>query len=247
MSSQEALESAPVATREPLRLVLAAGREVQAFARLASLMVREREPVVPRDVPAGDDVVVFVHGLMATAGATRPLRDRLEQLSGVRATSFTYDSRCGVVEVARAIDGLLAELPQHCRVHLVGHSMGGVAVRWHVQEVRRDARVVQTISIAAPFEGARGARWVPGPVGRDIRANSALLKQLWQGASAVELPHLTILGGLDTAISVRTRWPVGQRLVVPDCGHNGLLFHPAVGRAVVERVLASRHTVASSS
>ena len=226
----------------------AASREVRAVARLASLMMREREPALPEGVAPGDDVVVFVHGFLTTAGAMRPLRDRLERRAGARTTGFTYGSVLGVAQVAQVLGRLVDQLPSHARIHLVGHSLGGLAVRWYVQQIRRDPRVVQTICIAAPFEGARGARWVPGVVGRDIRANSPVLQRLDQSADAArDLPHLTILGALDTAIPIRTRGPVGERVIIADCGHNGLLFHPAVGDAVVARVLASRALRAASA
>jgi pimeloyl-ACP methyl ester carboxylesterase len=191
--------------------------------------------------------VVLVHGALATAGAWRPLRTRIENETGARTASFTYGPSSGVVEIARALGKLVAGLPDGVTVHLVGHSLGGLAVRWFVQEMPADARVVQTVSVAAPFEGARGARLFPGRAGRDMRRGSAVLERLADSAAGSALPHLSIFGTTDTAVSGDTHFPVGERLVLPYAGHNALLFHDGVGSAIVERIRAIRAGSASNA
>jgi triacylglycerol lipase len=207
---------------------------------MASLLPRDWQGVVPASCRSGEDVVVLVHGLFATAGVMRPLRRGIEGIAGTHTAAFTYVPGTGVEDIARALDRVLGTLPSDARIHLFGHSMGGLVVRWFVQELRRDPRVVQTVTVATPFQGARGAVFMPGRAGRDIRAGSAVLERLQASAASVDLPHLSILGGLDTAVPLATAFPVGERLVIPQCGHNGLLFHPVVRQAVVERVLGSR-------
>jgi pimeloyl-ACP methyl ester carboxylesterase len=54
------------------------GAEPLAFLREVRLMAHDLGAVVPRVRP-GDDVVVLVHGFMASAGVFRPLRARLER------------------------------------------------------------------------------------------------------------------------------------------------------------------------
>jgi len=140
--------------------------------------------------------------------------------------------------VAEALGALVRRLPEGVRVHLVGHSLGGLAVRWFVQEQdgARDPRIVQTVSLAAPFQGARGARLFPGPAGRDMRAGSASLSRLVASASRSALPHLSVFGTTDTAVDAKTRFPVGERLVISGAGHNALLFDDRVTALVAERV-----------
>jgi triacylglycerol lipase len=213
----------------------AAAREARAFARLASLLPLDLGPVVPRSVRDGDDVAVLVHGALATAGAWRPLRERLAR-DGIHSASFTYRPSAGVVAITGGISRLLARLPKGARVCLVGHSLGGLAVRWFVQEVGGDPRVVGTITVAAPFGGARGASLLPGQAGRDMSRGSSVLEQLTTSAGAVELPHLSILGDADTAVSVDTSFPVGDRLVIAGAGHNALLFHDDVADSILARL-----------
>ena len=220
------------------KYVQAAAQEARAFVRLATLLHRDLADVVPGGVLEGDHVVVLVHGALATAGAWRPLREGLSS-RGVHSASFTYAPSAGVVAIAAGIERLLQRLPAAARVHLVGHSLGGLAVRWFVQEAPHDARVVQTVTVAAPFGGARGASLLPGQAGRDMSRGSAVLERLTASATASSVPHLSILGSADTAVAVDTVFPVGERLIVPGAGHNALLFHSDVLDSILARLRRS--------
>jgi pimeloyl-ACP methyl ester carboxylesterase len=212
--------------------VEAAAREARAFARLATLLPLDLGPVVSDGVRAGDDVVVLVHGALATAGAWRPLRERLTD-AGVHSASFTYGPSAGVVAISNGIAGIVRRLPPQVRICLVGHSLGGLAVRWFVQETGGDSRIVGTVTVAAPFGGARGAALLPGQAGRDMSRGSSVLERLFVSAHGSGLPHLSILGDLDTAVSEHTVFPVGDRLVIRGAGHNALLFHDDVAGSIL--------------
>ncbi len=218
-----------------VRFLRAATREARAFLRLATLLPLDLSRAVPLDIRSGDDVAVLVHGSLATGGAWRPLRRQLESKRAFVVT-FTYGPGAGVREVAEQIAAILGRLPGGARIHLVGHSLGGLAVRWFVQEMPHDARVVQTISVAAPFAGARGAWLFPGPAGRDMQRGSATLQRLAETAGFAGIPHLSIFGTADTAVSADTTFPVGERLVVPDAGHNMLLFDDMVVDRIVRAI-----------
>ena len=131
-------------------------REASAFASQARLLHLDAfSPVVPREVLDGEDVVVVLHGLFATAGVLRPLRKHLERRAGIRTAAMSYPPGRSAREVADQLDALLDELPSHARLHLVGHSLGGIIVR-HVAVREHDPRIVQTITMASPFGGIRG-------------------------------------------------------------------------------------------
>lgn len=209
--------------------------EARAVARLAALLPLDWAE--PRPLSADvDDVVVLVHGTMASAGAWRPLRAELSLLERTHSMAFSYTPVRGVADVADLIKDCLSRVPANVRVHLVGHSLGGLAVRWFVQETDGDARVVQTISVAPPFDGARGAALLPGPAGRDLRSGSPVLARLAESAFGPRIPHLSIFGSADTAVDPATSFPAGERVAVSGAGHNALLFHPEVSRQVRERV-----------
>jgi len=215
------------------------GREALAFARQATLMHRDVTATYPRLAEPGDDVVVLLHGLFATAGVLRPIRHAVEQQTGAYTASFSYAPGPGVAAVADSLGELVDRLPSGVFIHLVGHSMGGVAARWFVQELGGDPRIVQSISLASPFRGTRRAMLVPAAAGRDIVPESAVLSRLAE-RDACGVPHLSVVAGADLLVTEEAVLHHGERVVIDGCGHNGLLYHPSVAELVVGRVLAAQ-------
>jgi triacylglycerol lipase len=172
--------------------------EAMATLREAVLLARDLAPVVPR-VGAGEDVVVLLHGFMASAGVFRPMRARLEG-AGIHVASFTHAPGAGVRRIAAQLALLVGRIHQAARVHLVGHSLGGVVARWYVQQMGGDLRVAQTISLASPFYGAPVARRLRVLVGADLHGESELLARVRAGADHVSVPHTSIIGGADRMV-----------------------------------------------
>jgi pimeloyl-ACP methyl ester carboxylesterase len=238
--SLEMQSDAPAAqiSLPPLTRLRAAQREVLAYVVQAGLIARDLGPTRPLYVPSGGDLVVFIHGWLATAGVLRPLRRRVEQELGVQTASFTYAPNLSVERVAERLRDFVGSIDQGVRVHLVGHSVGGLVARWYVQQLGGAARVTQTISIGSPFQGTRHARRLPGPVCRALMPASVLLSELKASAHA-GVPHLSIAAAKDPIVTELALFHLGEWLVVDDAGHNSLLYHPRVVRAVVRRLSQS--------
>jgi triacylglycerol lipase len=219
----------------------ALSREVfEAYATLQEvvLMPRDLQTVVP-SLSAGDDVVVLIHGFMASPGVFRPLRHRLEQELLVKTASFTHLPGAGVEWIAGQLAQLLKRLPKGARVHLVGHSLGGFVARWY--ELReRHIDVVQTISLGSPFAGTKVAYGMPILVGADLHPRSPLVKQLRAKASQCAVPHLSIVGDTDRLVLPRNSamLPFGDVEIVRGAGHNGLLYDERVHQIVCDRLLS---------
>ncbi|HMR05785.1 MAG TPA: hypothetical protein PKA88_08405 [Polyangiaceae bacterium] len=215
------------------------GKEALAFARQAALMARNVNGQTPSQVLESDDVVVLLHGLFATAGVLRPLSERIQLEASAHTATFSYAPGPGVHAIARRLSHLLAELPSGARLHLVGHSLGGVVARWFVQELGGDPRIVQTISLGSPFNGTRSARFMPTTAGRDISLDSKVLRRLRERPNH-GVPHVSVAASDDTVVSEPAVFCQGERVLVEGCGHNGLLFDQRVAHLVVSRIVASR-------
>jgi pimeloyl-ACP methyl ester carboxylesterase len=212
-------------------------REAIAIARQATLIYRDVRGARPMWVRSDRDVVMLVHGLFATAGVLRPLRREIETRTGACSTSFTHPPGPGIRSIAEDIARAVRAISGDVRIHLIGHSIGGVAVRYFVQELGSDARIAQTVSLGSPFDGARPARLFPAPVGRDIAPGSALLRQLAQGArQRLVVPHVSIAGLEDHVVPSGAYLAAGERVSVSGCGHNSLLYHPRVAAEIVSRI-----------
>ncbi|MFO0617746.1 MAG: hypothetical protein U0414_34450 [Polyangiaceae bacterium] len=216
-------------------------REVGAFARQAVLLPRDVDrPVVPRGVRSGEDIVVVLHGLFASAGVLRPMRARFERYAGVHTATISYAPHRSVREIGGFLRRLLADLPSDARIHLVGHSLGGVVTR-HFAVTEDDPRVVQTIALASPFGGVRGVGVLSIDLARDLEPESDVLRAIRTRVLERPIPHLSIVAGSDVLFKdpVVHALADGDVHILPECGHNALLFDEDCLGMVEARVMAS--------
>jgi pimeloyl-ACP methyl ester carboxylesterase len=210
-------------------------REALAMVRQATLLRRDLSAVVP---PRGPDVALLVHGFLATAGVLRPLREALETDAGVTVASFTHAPGVGVTGLAERVGELVGRLEAE-RIHLVGHSIGGLAVRWFATELGGDPRVVHTVSLASPFWGVRRARLFPGTLARELEPGSAVLARLRAGVGH-GVTHFAVSGSHDAVVGPPSRLGSADEMVAAGCGHNAVLYDAGVLGAVVARVVERR-------
>jgi pimeloyl-ACP methyl ester carboxylesterase len=210
-------------------------REALAMARQATLLRHDLDVVVPA---RGGDVAVLVHGFLATAGVLRPLGDALAQGAGVTLASFTHVPGIGVTALAERVGEHVRALDAE-RIYLVGHSIGGLALRWFTTELGGDRRVVQTVSLASPFWGVRRVRLLPGKLAREIQPGSAVLARLRAGLGS-GVPHFAVSGSHDAVVGPPARLGAADELVAAGCGHNAGLYDAHVLRAVAERIRERR-------
>lgn len=185
----------------------------------------------------GDDVVVLLHGFFASAGAFRPMRAQLER-AGARVATFTHAPGQGVRSIARSLAVLVDKIPSCARVHVVGHSLGGLVARWYVQELGGHTRVAQTISLASPFGGTPVAARFPFLVGADLHAASTTLERLRSSPHALRVPHTSVIAGEDHLVVPQesAAFPHGDVVVMQGRSHNSLLFDGDVAELIASRV-----------
>lgn len=212
--------------------------ETIATLREVVLMHKDLAPVVPEQLCEHDDVVIFVHGFFATAGVFRPMRQRIVDDTGSKVASFTHAPGVSIVRIAKSLARIVDRMAKCKRVHLVGHSLGGLVARYYVQELGGHERVSQTISLGSPFGGTEIARRFPILVGRELSRTSPLLARLRARAHEHEVPHTSIVAEDDSMIVPRESavFPRGDVVVLPNRGHNSLLFDGESITAVTERV-----------
>lgn len=198
-------------------------------------------PVVPAGVEPDDHVVVLLHGLFATAGVLRPLRQRIERHRRIRAATLSYPPGPGAVTIGKRLEALLDRLPERCSVHLLGHSLGGIVARHYALTVE-DPRIVSTIALAAPFGGVPAAAALPGGFewARDLDPDSPVLRIIRLTQATREIPHLSITAGGDVLASSSQSHalPYGDHVVIDGIGHNTILFDPGAMDHVERRVLS---------
>ncbi|RYE83789.1 MAG: alpha/beta fold hydrolase [Myxococcales bacterium] len=230
-------------------------REVGALGRQSLLLgrnLRVRAASVPE---AGEpvDVVVLVHGFLATAGVFGPLETRLRQAGVEHLVSFTYHPFRSPVSLAEELREMCDRLPPRARLHLIGHSLGGLVARLYVEALGGIERVTQTISLASPFGGAPAAERVAGTIGRwlpetvwqgllaqvgAMRPDGPVLRAAGRRSQAVR--HTSIVAADDLLVPVASASLPGDEVILVDgVGHNGMLFDGRVIDAVCALVLGA--------
>lgn len=221
--------------------------ETIATLREVVLSPLDLAPRLPEGVTEGDDVVVLIHGFMASAGVFRPMRKALEDRANAKVASFTHAPGEGVVRIAKKLRKLVSQVPKGVRLHLVGHSLGGLVARYYVQELDGAHKVTQTISIASPFFGTRVAHLFPIFVGKDLHHESEVLGRLRARAHEHDVPHLSMLAEADRVVVPETSamFPAGEVVTFRDRGHNSLLYDTRSIDVIVERVRGERPPTSS--
>lgn len=215
--------------------------ETRATLREVSLLACDLAPVLPEH-GEGDDVVVLVHGFFASAGVWRPMKKRLEAELGAKVATFTHAPGATVRIIAQQLHKLVSRIHAGARVHLVGHSLGGVVARWYVQEHGGHTRAAQTIALASPFGGTPAAERFPILVGNDLVTHSHVLTRLRARARVHGVPHLSIVGTEDKLVphAKIAALPDGDLVELHGRGHNTLLYDDEVIRLVIDRIRSAR-------
>ena len=131
------------------------------------------------------------------------------------------------------------------KVHVVGHSLGGVFLRWYVQEMGGDQTVDTAITIASPHEGAIGAMFAPGRTARDLRPGSKVMRRLAASAKPSPVRWVAFYSNLDAVVqpaaSAMLRAPKlsATNVFVKDHGHVSIMLSSRVIGLVVAHLESS--------
>jgi hypothetical protein len=100
-------------------------------------------------------------------------------------------------------------------------------------------RADRCILLGTPDRGTYNAYWLLSRIGREVRPDSPLIRRLDASrAAASSVRFSSIVAGSDNIVIPRVFSAAeGEVIHVPDVGHMGLLFSPAVFRAVHQRLL----------
>jgi len=101
-------------------------------------------------------VVLLLHGLGRSRGSMEELRKHLDQRAGFTALSLSYAStRASIEQHARALSSVIKNIPQAHEIHLVGHSMGNLVIRYYLSgKDNPDPRVARIVMLAPPNQGS---------------------------------------------------------------------------------------------
>ena len=171
--------------------------------------------------------VLLVHGYAATESVWTPLRRALAEAGFGHIISFNYNS---IATDPVAVAGELADRALRAlaatgapRVHLIGHSLGGLIVRCALAaSAALSSQTASAVTIASPHRGAYLARIAPGRCARIMHPGSRSCVPEDDAPRPVRwLAYYSDRDRVVAPASARLDDPGyhAANLLIPDCGH----------------------------
>jgi pimeloyl-ACP methyl ester carboxylesterase len=191
--------------------------------------------------------VLMIHGYGANKSnwffIERELRSAgFERLHGINYNPLTTT----IPDIAEAVTQRARHLMDHFgvdRVHLIGHSTGGVVARYAVQLCGLE-EVGVCITVAAPHQGTPLARLGPGAVARGLRPGSEVVRRLHASSRRMSTQFVAFYSNVD-ALSPGNRSTITEpalratNVLVKDEGHLSLMLSRRLAMAVAAQLGAA--------
>jgi hypothetical protein len=198
--------------------------------------------------------VLLVHGLVDNRSVFSVMQRSLRRRGFADVCTWNYsplltDIARGAADLGAHVERICAQTG-HDRVHVVGHSLGGLIARYFVQRQGGDRRVESLVTLGTPHQGSLLAHVVPTPLIRQLRPGSPLLRELAEPAAGCRTAVTAIYSDLDQMVlptsSGRCDHPdLGARnVLVHGIGHMSLPRHRSVVDEVAATLAGRRHAAA---
>jgi len=188
--------------------------------------------------------IILLHGYFHNRSGFLVMRRALRR-NGFRHVHTMNYNVIGheVEELASQLSGYVENILNRTgatRVHLVGHSLGGLVARTYVQEFGGDKRVHTCITMGTPHAGTYAAWAGRGRAARQLRPRSELLERLNSDTRETPVRYISYYSNLDPLVvpasSAKLTTPAlhATNVLVKDHGHmsflmSGELIHSVLG------------------
>jgi pimeloyl-ACP methyl ester carboxylesterase len=112
---------------------------------------------------------------------------------------YTADVRVAAAQLAEEVEALVAETGYE-RIHVVGHSMGGLIARYYVTRLGGDERVHTLVTLGTPHQGTYTAYGWHSQLTRQLRPGSGLMRELEQPVPGCRTRFVVYWSDLDQMI-----------------------------------------------
>jgi triacylglycerol lipase len=194
--------------------------------------------------------VLLVHGFAGTKSSWALVANALKA-RGVPVEAMSYPP-VGT-SVQQLAEQLVAEVERILaatgtdKLHLVGHSLGGVVIAQAIADSRLTGRVDTVITLGSPFGGSPWAGVLPFvEIVRELRAGSPILRRLASAPLPDGIRWLSLTAALDIIVpGVRAvpSHPQAETITFEGVGHLGMLVSRQVIGCIAAE-LCTQRTVA---
>ena len=210
------------------------------------------------DVAAAATPILLVHGFIDNHAIftvlARALRRRgFQTLSAFDYGLLTQNIRRAATRLGEAIEKL-STISGYERIHVIGHSLGGLIARYYVQRLRGDRYVHTLVTLATPHQGTQLARAAPLlPVVRQLAPGSSVIQELAEPAPGCRTRFLAFHSDIDPLIvpssHARVEHPDlnAQNIAVHDIGHLSMPHNRRIAFTIAEALRELDHDGAAAT
>ena len=209
-----------------------------------------RRSLVVTDVETAGTPILLLHGIMDNRSVFTVFRRSLRRrgfgsVHAVNYSLFTGDVRAAAHELHEHVEQLRERAGAE-KIHIVGHSLGGMIARYYVQCLGGSAAVDTLVTLGSPHGGTLAAYLLPTPLARQLRPGSEVLTELASPAPDCGTRFLVVWSRMDQMVlpqrngRLRHRDLVTEELEIRDVGHLALPIDPRTVRWVATALARTR-------
>lgn len=209
----------------------------------------EQRGLVHYDIDTAVTPILLVHGIIDNHSIftvmDRALRRRgFTSLSAFDYSLLTTDVRETAQRLGEAIEKLAAD-SGYDRIHVIGHSLGGLITRYFVQRLGGHTQVDTLVTIGTPHQGtelARVGRMLP--LVRQLTPDSDLIQELTEPAPDCTTRFIAFYSDLDQLILPSKNAQIvhpdldARNIRVTARGHLSMPHTPAIAEQIAQALSA---------
>jgi triacylglycerol lipase len=177
----------------------------------------EQRGLIHHDVDAAATPILLVHGFIENHAVFTVMEHALRRRGFHMLTAYDYGLLThSIPRAAIRLGETIEKLATHSgyeRIHVIGHSLGGLITRYYVQRLGGDSCVQTLVTLGTPHRGTQLARAAPLlPLVHQLRPSSSIIQELAEPAPGCRTRFIAFHSDIDPVIV-----PSGNaRLLHPD-------------------------------
>jgi triacylglycerol lipase len=165
----------------------------------------EQRGLIHYDVDAAATPILLVHGFIDNHAIFTVMERALRRRGFHMLTAYDYDLLThsiprAAIRLGETIERLVTQSGYE-RIHVIGHSLGGLITRYYVQRLGGDSCVHTLVTLGTPHQGTQLARAAPLlPLVRQLTPRSRIIQELAEPAPGCRTRFIAFHSDIDPVI-----------------------------------------------